>query len=825
MIRKFLDIGNKYVTGKIEQSDSMLHRMLAVSGDIEKSTGFIKRLYLILYGILVLGIFNQLFSVWFLRSSFVPGMPVFYLLGIFASVLVFVYSTNFEYFNFWNRKKRNIITIVFYMTMTVISMLALVFCELILPILFLIPIGPDVTTGMVVWLARLLYSIFIAVPAGFIVYELIHAVSQPENWEEIDAFKIRKHVDLRKDKEFLYDLNIIRRMEDGKHYTIKEVDRQRHMILNGVTGTGKTSSGLVPAVASDLDKKASNEDYVKKELVKRMLTQGDIHPNQGLTDENFSIDEFWAEDKAGRDFLETLKRKAPSAGITVIAPNADFADAVYELALIRGFKVNRVDPIPFDKDTGEMKPGFKGFNPLYISPDLSPFQRKLEVFRKSRMFSDVLQSLYEQSGKTDQYFTSLNRNLTTTLSILILITYPWLHNGEQPDMTAIQGVINDFSTVREYMFALAKIVGVANDIQNEYDVTYEWLKKKKFGEYQFIVSQIAYDLMGAGRVKMEDQARGLRIIINEFLTEPLVRNVVCAKDSLDIDRCLAKGEITVVNYGLELGMSIATGFGLFFCLSFNQAVLRRPGNEKSRLLHLYYCDELPVLLHKDMEPIFTLFRQFRVCFTCAFQTSSQFDRNDMTRYLKNVVISNCGHHIIYGNCSKDDMELYEALAGKQLKFMEQETVSQTPLSSADTSMSFSTRVTPQYENRVEGYRLRNKDFQEVTVFGVDSGDHVDPFDGKLSFLTKEQKEGRGRCFIDWSRFINEEETEDVSFVKTFEQIHFENALELEGILKETELAYLKDAETGGDTYDAAPSESGDSQIKAVEAQEEDWSDY
>lgn len=836
MLKKYLDIGSKYVQEKIEDPNSMLYRMLEISKDIEKSTQLIKSIYKVLYGFLALSIVNQLLSIWQLKSSLIFGMPYLCLLTAFVSVFVFIYSTNFEYFNFWNRKKRNIITIVMFMTMTMVSVLAIAFCELILPVIFMIPINPDITTGMVVWLSRLVYVLFISIPAVSILYKLILIVNLPENRDEINAFKIRKNVDLRKDTRFKYDLNIIRRMEDGKHYTIKEKDRQRHMILNGVTGTGKTSSGLVPAVASDLEQKAYNEDYAKKELVKRMLTCDDVHPYKGMTDETFSIDSFWADDEEAQEFLDNLKEQAPSAGITVIAPNADFADAVYELATIRGFKVNRVDPIPLNRNTGEMKPGFIGFNPLYISQSLSPFQRRLEIFRKSRMFSDVLQSLYEQSGKTDQYFTSLNRNLTTTISILILVTYPWLHNGEQPDMTSVQEVINDFSTVQQYLYALGKIEGVADDIRSEYEVTYEWLKRKKFGEYQFIVSQLAYDLMGPGRVKMEDQARGLRIIINEFLTEPLVRNVMCAKDTLDIDRALEKGEITVVNYGLELGMSIATGFGLFFCLSFNQAVLRRPGNEDTRLLHFYYCDELPVLLHKDMEPIFSLFRQFKTCFVGAFQTSSQFDRTDTTRYLKNVVIANCGHHIIYGNCSRDDMELYEALAGKKLSFMEQQTVSETALSSASTTMSFSTRVTPQYENRVEGYKLRNKDFQEVTVFGIDGGDHVEPFDGKLSFLTKEQKLGRGRCHIDWSRFIDQEEKENVNVTKSFEQIYYEDTFDMEYLLKESELLYLNGAaaiSVKTDIDNPVPRlEANNRKEEKVREQtiqdiesEEDWSDY
>jgi len=792
MIKKFLEISNQYVLGKMEDPNSMLYRMIETSKNIEKSTNLIKRIYYVLYGVLILGILQQLIALWNLRTAYFLGTPMFYLLGIFVSLFVFAYSTNFEYFNFWLMKKINIVVIVLYVAMTMVSVMALLYCRLILPVVLLIPIGPDVTVSMVVWIARLIYAIMIAVPAGFILYELFTAVFQPDTWDEIAAFKIRKYIDLRKDREFKYDLKIVRRLEDARYYTIKEKDRQLHMVLNGVTGTAKTSAGLVPSVCSDLDQKAFNEDYMKKELRSRIGEHGDIRPKKGLEDKDFSIDKFYALTESGKEFLEMMKKKAPSAGITVIAPNADFADAVYELATIRGFKVNRVDPIPMDMNTGEMKQGFVGFNPLYISPSLSPFQRKLEIFRKSRMFSDVLQALYEQSGKTDQYFTSLNRNLTTMISILVLVTYPWLHDGEQPDMSAVQEVINDFTAVRQYLYALAKIEGVAGDIRNAEGVTYEWLTRRKFGEYQFIVSQIGYDLLGAGKVKMEDQARGLRIIINEFLTEPLVRNVMCAKNSVDIDRALRDGEITVVNYGLELGMSIATGFGLFFCLSFNQAVLRRPGNENTRLLHFYYCDELPVLLHKDMEPIFTLFRQYKVCFMGAFQTSTQFDRNDTTRYLKNVVISNVGHHIIYGRCSVEDMRLYETLAGKKLNFMEQETVSETALSSPDTSMSFSTRITPSLDNKFDGYKIRNRDFQEVTVFGVDSGDYVEPFDGKLSFLTKEQKEGKGRCEIVWKNYESEEETEDIVVTDTTCHTITEGIPDAEFAMKETGvISYLK----------------------------------
>lgn len=103
-------------------------------------------------------------------------------------------------------------------------------------------------------------------------------------------------------------------------------------------------------------------------------------------------------------------------------------------------------------------------------------------------------------------------------------------------MTDIQEVINDFSTIKKYIYALAKIVGVGDDLMSERDITAENLAKRKFGQYQFIISQLSFDLLGAGRTKMEEQVRGLRIIINEFLTDPLIRNVLCSHDTVDIDR-------------------------------------------------------------------------------------------------------------------------------------------------------------------------------------------------------------------------------------------------------------------------------------------------
>ena len=103
MLQKVLHFGNKLVQEKIEDENSMLYRMIATTKDIEQSTKQIKKIFVALYVVLILGIIQQLFAVFFLRSSFLVAAPAIYLCGILISAAVFAYSTNFDYFNFWRR--------------------------------------------------------------------------------------------------------------------------------------------------------------------------------------------------------------------------------------------------------------------------------------------------------------------------------------------------------------------------------------------------------------------------------------------------------------------------------------------------------------------------------------------------------------------------------------------------------------------------------------------------------------------------------------------------------------------------------------------------
>lgn len=136
MIEKLLNYGNQFVSERMT-SNSMLSRLLATSKDIEKSTKTIKRIYYAVWALLVVWALYYLYCLWYLKAEMI-GLPVFGLIGIIISSIVFVISTNYEEFNFWNQKKLDLVAVIMYIVFTAVSILSQLFCSIFLPVLFLI---------------------------------------------------------------------------------------------------------------------------------------------------------------------------------------------------------------------------------------------------------------------------------------------------------------------------------------------------------------------------------------------------------------------------------------------------------------------------------------------------------------------------------------------------------------------------------------------------------------------------------------------------------------------------------------------------------------
>lgn len=214
---------------------------------------------------------------------------------------------------------------------------------------------------------------------------------------------------------------------------------------------------------------------------------------------------------------------------------------------------------------------------------------------------------------------------------------------------------------------------------------------------------------------------------------PNFREVYCSQESIDFEQILKNGEITICNYDLASGDNNAIAFGLFFLLSFNNAVLSRPGNEKTRTPHFFYIDELPVLLHSSIEKNFSLFRKFRVAMFCAIQTIDQFEKNELTKYLKGVVLGSA-HIFVFGRSSLSDMKIFSTMSGIHDSIDEQSTTSETALSSDSPVLSYSSREIVTQKSVLEEIDIRLRDFQEITLFTTRNGRPLPPLHAKVSFL-------------------------------------------------------------------------------------------
>ena len=261
MFKKILTGGTNWMNEKIDDPESMLYKLVQTAKNNKKMEQYVGINYAVLWSVFALECLFYFYCLLNLKSGiFLLTSPVLLFLLSAWSGISFALSTNYEKYNFRRRKRTDVVICILYVVRMAGSVLSSLYVHALLPVIFLIPVSRDVTAGMVVWLARLVYALCTLGPGAALGYLLIRALMMDVNWQVIESFKLRKMIDMRKGKEFLYDLKIIRRMDDGSLYTIKEKDRQRHMLLSGITGTGKTSSALVPSDAQYLDQKVHNED-------------------------------------------------------------------------------------------------------------------------------------------------------------------------------------------------------------------------------------------------------------------------------------------------------------------------------------------------------------------------------------------------------------------------------------------------------------------------------------------------------------------------------------------------------------------------------------
>ena len=427
--------------------------------------------------------------------------------------------------------------------------------------------------------------------------------------------------------------------ESGEDVVIPETKRLESFLVVGVSGSGKTTMIYEPMIARDLDRK-----YFFREISKEMgftaLKTGIANLNcpydNNYINENFTLDMLTPNPDKADLYNAYMKKMILSSsggkyiyrdfGLTYLSADYDSIERVLNVAKNYKIKVNLIDPNNAD------------------SPGMNPFVYE-DPIKTGMAISSVLKGLYSSSRPDlkQAFRENASIQIIENLSILLKEMYPRLNNGDLPSLEDMLNMMNDFSLVENMCNEMKAIPELAD----KYKILI------KYFENNFYLDGKDLDFTKQSVFTASAE-------LDNLLRYPGVKNILCNRtNNIEYDKVLANGEITFVcTRRGDLGANAHKAFGIFFLLLMQQSVLSRPGNDNTRIPHFLYIDDFPEFLCKAIEPIFTVYRKYKVGNILSAQTLSQLNGEE-TGNFKDEILANCINKAIFGNALPEDVQWWE----------------------------------------------------------------------------------------------------------------------------------------------------------------------
>ena len=348
---------------------------------------------------------------------------------------------------------------------------------------------------------------------------------------------------------------------------VPEKKRYEATLVQGATGTGKTATVLLPMSAFDLEKKFFFREYAKKigySMLKRGIAYMPGPFNNEYINRNFSLNYLKPKRGMEDEFMSCVKPLVQyidnstgeivyrNVGITVVENDGNFISQVIGVAKNMDIDVLNIDPASPETT-------------LSINPFAIPDPAKV-----ASIVADVLNAMYESNG-----------------------------GGKAGDVLKNSHVTEEMKKIPE--------------LEQKYKLLIRYFEKNFYKPALNINGYEIPGTRGSGRKDTEKFLYGAITQLNNLVRHPGLKAALCGKNNIvDFDKALKDGSvITACSRKGELGIIQAKAFGMFFILQFQDAILRRKGNEDSRTPHFLYIHEFPEYITKDMEVMFTLFRKYR----------------------------------------------------------------------------------------------------------------------------------------------------------------------------------------------------------------------
>lgn len=529
-----------------------------------------------------------------------------------------------------------------------------------------------------------------------------------------------------------------------KQVVVPEKKRMESTLIQGATGTGKTAMMLLPMSARDIEKKYFFREYSKK-LAFSLLKRGIAYIEGPFSNEyinlNFSLNYILPKRGKEKEFYKDLedlilyKNDATgevvyrNVGITIVENDGKYVTDFSNVASNFDIQVLTVDPADPEHTLS-----------------MNPFAIK-DPAKVASIIADVLKSMQQsEGGKEETFFAQLTSDAFQNLSILLKEMYPRLHNGDLPTLEDVLDLLYNFDKVEEMTEDLKKIPELAE----KYKLLIAYFEKNFYKPSLNINGYEIPGTKGSGRKDTERYLYGAITQLNNLLRHPGMKKALCGRNNvIDFDKALKEGHvITACSRKGELGIIASKAFGMFFILQFQDAVLRRPGSEDSRIPHFLYIDEFPEYINKDTEVMFTLFRKYRCGATIAIQNLSQLEKHKGLEYYRQVVLANTKTQVIFGDTTPEDSEYWQKAFGMAKKV--------DVSSSFDPSGGdFKTKKSIQYKDkeRLKVHKIAEHKFGAIYYKTKNESGNTVFGEGKVEFLKDKYKQKHPAYMYNFEKFM------------------------------------------------------------------------
>ena len=455
-------------------------------------------------------------------------------------------------------------------------------------------------------------------------------------------------ISLSSDKEahgvYTCEVKVCVDTESGEDICIPESKRFESFLIVGVSGSGKTTMVYEPMLARDIERKSFFKE-VSKELgftaLKTGLATINCPYDNEYINEHFSLDMLIPNSDKLDTYKNFMKKMIISSsgdkityrnmGITYVSAEHESVDKIAKVAQNFHIPVNIVDPNRSD------------------SPGLNPFIYQ-DPIKTGIAISSVLKGLFIHSRPDTELAYRENEavQIVENISILLKEMYPLEHDGLLPNLEDMLNMLTDFDLVVDMVEKMKQIPELAE----KYKILIRYFENGFYPD-------------GKNLLNTKRSVSTASTELDNLLRYPGVKNILCNRsNNLDYDKILADGEVTLVcTRRGDLGETAHKAFGLFFLLLMQQSVLSRPGNDSNRIPHFLYIDDFPTYICKATEPIYTLYRKYKVATVLDSQNLSQL-KGDLSAdgrgdYYRDLILSNTVNKFIFGNALPEDVKWWE----------------------------------------------------------------------------------------------------------------------------------------------------------------------